>query len=92
MLLVARDINNQSLWQIKTLFSIRQKIDFYLSNIPSAELRGHNCLNFKFMAEINVTVMFIGYISILCRIAWATLPFYQRCNHEIGINLPILSL
>ena len=50
--------------------------------------REYNCLNFKFMAEINLTVMFIGDISILCRRAWGTFPFCQRWNHEIGNGLP----
>ena len=53
--------------------------------------REYNCLNFKFMSEINLTVMFIGDISILCRRAWGTFPFCQRWNHEIGNGLPTLS-
>lgn len=53
--------------------------------------REYNCLNFKFMAEINLTVMFIGDISILCRRAWGTFPFCQRWNHEIENGLPTLS-
>ena len=55
------------------------------------ENREYSCLNFKFMAEINLTVMFIGDISILCRRARGTFPFCQRWNHEIENGLPTLS-